>query len=161
MLRRRKSVLLAAGGLATAGVVAACGNPVTANRDFNTVTIYVTVSQQVNGQTGVQEQVGQGVLLDAAGQQVQGTFFDESCARGPKTGTQWDCLTYFAPGGAKLYVAGGLVSGPFTTQRLLDRANSPSSMTITKVKETAIPPNARNVPKGAKAYIVKVSLRKG
>jgi hypothetical protein len=162
MLRRRKSVLLATGGLALAGVVSACGNPVTANRDFQTVNIVVTVQEQVNGQTVAVQSINEGVALDAKGNQIRGTFFNETCGRAAKSGTQqWRCLTYFAPGGSKLYVAGGLTSDPFGTQHMLDKANSAGTMTITKVKETAIPSNAHNVPKGAKAYIATVSLRKG
>jgi hypothetical protein len=162
MLRRRRSVIMASGGLAVAGVLAACGNPVTANRDFSAVTIYVTVQQQVNGQTARVEAVNEGVALDSKGNQIKGTFFEESCAQVAKTGTkQWRCLTYFAPGGSKLYVAGGLTNDPFGAQQMLDRANSTGTMTVTKVKETAIPSNAHNVPKGAKAYIVKIALRKG
>ena len=160
MLRVRKGAALATGGVVMAGVLSACGNPVSANRDFPVVNISVTSTVKVGTKTAVKQVLNEGIVLDAQGKQVPGTFFSETCSQTATTGPeQWRCLTYLAPGGSKLYVAGGLTNDPFGTQRMLDKANSTGKMTIAKVRETAIPANARNVPKGAKAYILKVSLR--
>ena len=163
MLRGTKIAAMVAGGAVAAGL-AACGDPITANHDWKSVSALVTVSERVGGTTVAKGTVLAGVLLNAKGQEVLGTRFKEECVKvtGTGTATNYRCLALLNAG-QKVYVAGGMATGPFNTLKSVDRAGSPDSMIITKIKQLPVKPvtGGSTLPTKVPVYLVKISARKG
>jgi hypothetical protein len=155
----RTQVMLAAGGIALAGALAGCGDTITANHDWQSVSALVTVSANVGSTTVGQESVLTGVLVDGQQKPLFNTRFQNKCVREGTSGP-YRCLALLNAG-HNVYVAGGLAEGPFGTLKSLSAPGSPDTMVISKIKEVPIPPSAGNVPPGVTAYLIKISARNG
>jgi hypothetical protein len=145
-------------------VLSACGDPITANHDWQSVSALITVSATVGATTEAKGTLLAGVLVNAQKAPIIGTQFVEKCAKLFKirpvpagtTATDYSCLTSLNTG-LKFYVAGGLASGPFSTFKSLDHAGSLDTIVISPIKKLTV----KGTPAGVLVYLVKISARKG
>ncbi len=148
MLRQRKAGLIAASGLTLAATLSACGNPITADHDWRSLSALVTVTEQVDGHTVTGVALA-GPLVDSQGRPVAKTAFEETCAK--VSGSTFRCLALIYTG-PKAYFAGGMATGPFETLKSLATPVTPGTITITKL--------SGNQP-ASKPVLVKISAVKG
>ena len=150
MLRHRKAALLAASGFTLAATVTACGNPITANHDWRSLSAQVTVTEHVTGHTVVGVVLA-GPLVDAQGRPVPKTAFEETCAK-VSISVSYRCLALIYTG-PKAYFAAGMAPGPFGTLKSLATPVTPGTISITKLSTTQVD--------GKTALLVKIAAVKG
>ena len=164
-MRRHQKSTVAAVGVIAAGALAACGDPITINHDFQSVSALSTMTTTKGNTTFVSGNLLQGPLVNAHGAPIPGTQFVERCAKifvvTPTGGasTAYSCLATLNTG-QKFYVAGGFAPGVFGTLKSLDVAGSPDTIVISPLKTFAVSTS----PLGIRNYLVKISLisaRKG
>jgi hypothetical protein len=150
MLRQGKAGLVAASGLTLAATLTACGNPITANHDWRSLTALVTVTEQVDGHTVTGVALA-GPLVDSQGRPVAKTAFEETCAKVSGSGTTFRCLTLIYTG-PKAYFAGGMAAGPFGTLKSLATPATTGTISITKLSGSQA---------ASKPVLIKISAVKG
>jgi hypothetical protein len=141
MSTKRRTAFLTTSGVALVAAVSACGSPITANHDWRTLDAQVTITEHVGPSTVSGVALG-GRLVDAKGKIVPNTVFTEECAH--VTGAQatsWRCLAFINTG-VKIYLAGGVTSGPFGKLTNVYGGVAAGSFTITKLSggQTATQP---------------------
>lgn len=154
LFNRRKTALLATTGVAAISAIAGCGNPITANHDWRSLSALVTVTEHAGAQN-LKAVVLAGPLVDASGKPVAKTAFTETCAVVTTTGaTQtpaYKCLAIIYTG-PKAYFAGGMASGPYETLKSLAVPATASSIKISRISGTQ---------PASKPVLIKISAIKG
>jgi hypothetical protein len=172
---------LAATGVIAAtaiGAVSACGDPISANRDFTALVGAVTVSSTITdiGETvHLEQQHLRGGLAPSTDWATVSTktVVQVDCQRADFSGTvtqkqPWFCRVIINTG-QQLYIASGpSKDGAFGTFRSEDRPGSADTITIAAIREVAPPPvtivpaqplSAGQTVDGGKAYQVRISAR--
>ncbi len=127
--RRAKLAVVVLSSLAAGGTLAACGDPVTANHDWQSISSRTSVTTVVNG---VSQQVlsFDGVLSTGPkATPVAGTVFREECV-GPAGKGPFKCLMLLNAG-TKVYVATGQVQDLNKRQELVTLTNPAQHFLIT------------------------------
>ncbi len=152
MRRWRKAGVVGASGLAMVGALAACGDPITANRDFRAFTALVTVTQNAGNATE-EGKLLTGPLVDASQKPIAGTHFQEECVRVTVSGktSNYRCLA-FLNAGRRLYVTIGETDGVFSTLKSLSAKSPKATMTIRKIS---------GGDSAKKPLLLRLSLRTG
>jgi hypothetical protein len=130
MLPRRQTTLLAIGAIAAAASLAACGSPITHYTTWNSLARLTSTTPG-----GVSNLKLAGPLLDAQGKPIPNSAFTETCTQiGPigAPAPAYRCLAVVNTG-ARQYVAGGDVAGPYGKLPSLATPATLGKITITNV----------------------------
>ena len=152
-MRKSSSLGLAITGTTIALAVAGCGDPITANHDWTTLDAVVTVTQHVGSSTTTGS-VLVGRIVDAKGRPLVNTLVQETCVKvshPSSPGAAYKCLALINTS-ERIYVAGGMASGLFSTLPDLSGSKAPGSLSFAQVPS--------NQPSNKPVH-VKVSAIKG
>jgi hypothetical protein len=136
-----------------AGVLAACGAPISANHQWQSLTTASSYQTAVPSPLGhgtmvLQHDVLSGPLSDAQGKPLAGTSFREDCSHGIY---QEEFCKLLLNSGPRLYVAAGatLYKYPYYTFTSADRVFSPGSLTVDLIKQ-----------QGPKDFLIRITANK-
>jgi hypothetical protein len=184
MPQYRRLLSTAVGGLMVAAALAGCGDRITANRDFHSVSSWKVSQQTVavpGGVATIEQGVLTGPLVDAQNRTLPGTLFREVCNLGsgsaPSGGATAAECTVLVKTGARLYFAAGRAASEFGTFRSKDSRASAGTVTVSQLRQLTGPPNCCVTPGTAATaggttvpsssppinavYLVRLSLRTG
>jgi hypothetical protein len=160
MPKTRKSIALAMGGVVVMGCLAACGDRITANHDWQALVTPSAYNEQVYI-PGFPTPYARthftltGSLVDARQRPVAGTFVRQNCYEVPGIPGQVQMFCQvIVDAGQRIYVASGTSKGIFGTFQSADSPTSSGSLSLSEIR-------LADTGDGMIHYLIKVAAHTG